>query len=69
MNIDKIEVAPFEYWLHNVTEHDGMLYCFSLNINGKTGWKIPTHNEYNFKTGLNTIIPIRDRDNASTTPS
>lgn len=25
--------------------YDGKLYCFSLNINGKTGWRLPTMTE------------------------
>jgi hypothetical protein len=25
--------------------NDARLYCFSLNIDGKTGWRLPTNDE------------------------
>jgi hypothetical protein len=34
-----IEIAPTELY---VNWDDAKLYCFSLNIDGKTGWRLPT---------------------------
>lgn len=36
-----VEIAPkaFESYLN---WHDATLYCFSLNINGKVGWRLPS---------------------------
>lgn len=42
-----IELAPEEYWIE-CTYDDAMLYCFSLNIDGKTGWRLPLAIEQNF---------------------
>ena len=40
-----IEIAPIEY--HKIlTANEAVLYCFSLNINGKIGWRLPTTSEY-----------------------
>jgi len=39
-----IEIAPKEY--HRLlTMHESILYCFSLNIDGKIGWRLPTQKE------------------------
>lgn len=38
------EVAPIEYQIR-VTHTEAILYCFSLNIDGKTGWRLPTFEE------------------------
>ena len=39
-----IEIAPKEY--HRLlTMHESILYCFSLNINGKIGWRIPSYKD------------------------
>lgn len=38
------EIAPEEYW-QELTLNDAMLYCFSLNIDGKIGWRFPTVHE------------------------
>jgi hypothetical protein len=40
-----IEIAPEKYWKH-LQFDEAKLYCFSLNINGKIGWRLPTHSEY-----------------------
>lgn len=38
------EIAPEEYW-QELTLSDGRFYCFSLNIDGKSGWRFPTVSE------------------------
>lgn len=45
-----IEVSPIEY-KNRLTYAEAMLYCFSLNIDGKTGWRLPTWDEAN-RAGL-----------------
>ena len=44
------EVAPIEYRVM-LTHEEAILYCFSLNINGKVGWRLPTRDEIE-KAGL-----------------
>ena len=39
-----IETAPEEYW-KQLSYTDAVLYCFSLNIDGKIGWRLPTQAE------------------------
>jgi hypothetical protein len=39
-----IEVAPVEYWKSHSAD-DAKLYCFSLLIDGKSGWRLPTRTE------------------------
>ena len=41
-----IEVAPEEYWVETSFENI-QLYLFSLNIDGKVGWRLPTGEELN----------------------
>ena len=41
MTNPKIEIAPEEYWQDRLNWLDAKLYCFSLNIDGKTGWRLP----------------------------
>ena len=41
-----IEIAPSEYFIDTDDEDEAILYCFQLNINGKTGWRLPTRDEY-----------------------
>lgn len=41
----KIEIAPKEYHIR-CSYNDALLYCFQLEIDGKTGWRFPTYNEY-----------------------
>ena len=40
------EIAPKETEIR-LNWDDARLYCFSLNINGKTGWRLPTKDELN----------------------
>ena len=37
-----IELAPAETEIYTDSYHNAKLYCFSLNINGKVGWRLPT---------------------------
>jgi hypothetical protein len=41
-----IEIAPKEYWIRCIY-NEALLYCFQLGIDGKTGWRLPTRDEYN----------------------
>lgn len=72
----KIELASMEYWIDCYYE-EAQLYCFSLNIDGKTGWRLPTYDEWGDHHELYgwfrgkiagnrakfTIIPVRDITN------
>jgi hypothetical protein len=40
------EIAPKETEIQ-ANWDDARLYCFALNINGKTGWRLPTKDELN----------------------
>ena len=40
----KFEIAPKSTEIQT-NWFDARLYCFSLNIDGKTGWRLPTMNE------------------------
>lgn len=40
-----IELAPEETEIYTDSYHNAKLYCFSLNINGKVGWRLPTSDE------------------------
>jgi hypothetical protein len=40
-----IEIAPEEYRVCNINWDAARLYCFSLNIDGKVGWRLPTVDE------------------------
>lgn len=44
------EVAPIEYRVR-LTHDEAIMYCFSLNIDGKVGWRLPTWDEVE-KSGL-----------------
>lgn len=48
----KIEVAPKEYCIRDVTYNEAILYCFQLVIDGKTGWRIPTADEWFITQGM-----------------
>lgn len=41
----KIEFAPKEYW-KQMSQDEAILYCFSLTINGKIGWRLPSEKEW-----------------------
>lgn len=41
-----IEVAPKAYWVETTVDNIP-LYLFSLNIDGKTDWRLPTREEFN----------------------
>ena len=61
-----IEVAPIEY--HPLLNRDeAIMYCFSLNIDGKTGWRLPTFEEYSTDalTGHNGGWSTDDAQNPS----
>ena len=40
-----IKIAPDIYWI-KCYYGEAILYCFQLNIDGKTNWRIPTDDEY-----------------------
>ena len=40
-----IEFAPEKYWIE-LDWYDAKVYCFSLTIDGKTGWRLPTFEEF-----------------------
>ena len=42
----KFEIAPKSTEIES-NWFDAKLYCFSLNIDGKTGWRLPTKEELN----------------------
>jgi hypothetical protein len=42
----KFEIAPKETEI-KANWYDARLYCFSLNIDGKVGWRLPTKEELN----------------------
>jgi hypothetical protein len=42
-----IELAPKEYII-KCTYNEAMLYCFLMNINGKSGWRLPIKIERKF---------------------
>ena len=41
-----IEIAPEEYWKIDLTWYEAKLYCFCLNIDGKTGWRLPDIDDF-----------------------
>ena len=67
-----IERAPEEYH-KTLTYEEAVLYCFSLNIDGKTGWRLPTLREIftqglygwysgddNVRNSHGKVMPVRD---------
>jgi len=38
----KLEISPKDYWSQDFLFEHAKLYCFSLNIDGKIGWRLPT---------------------------
>jgi hypothetical protein len=58
-------VAPIEYIKDTLLYNEAKLYCFSLNIDGKVGWRLPTVAECEVMlVGVSTTteICIRDTD-------
>jgi hypothetical protein len=49
-----IEQAPEEYEIRS-TWDDARLYCFALNIDGKTGWRLPTYDEIRIIVGSSNM--------------
>ena len=37
-----VEFAPDDYHKFELDWYEAKLYCFSLNIDGKVGWRLPT---------------------------
>ena len=40
-----IEIAPKEFEFETKRYDEAKLYCFSLSIDGKVGWRLPTKEE------------------------
>lgn len=40
-----IEFAPKEYWVDKITYNDAVLYCFALDVDGRSKWRLPTNEE------------------------
>lgn len=40
-----VEFAPDDYRKFELDWYEAKLYCFSLNIDGKVGWRLPTIDE------------------------
>ena len=40
-----VEFAPDDYHKFELDWYEAKLYCFSLNIGGKVGWRLPTIDE------------------------
>ena len=40
-----VEFAPDDYHKFELDWYEAKLYCFSLNIDGKVGWRLPTKEE------------------------
>ena len=41
---NNLEVASSDYW-RTVTYSEAVIYCFSLNIDGRVGWRLPMTSE------------------------
>jgi|LakMenE18May11ns_1017448.scaffolds.fasta_scaffold7097973_1 hypothetical protein len=41
-----IEIAPKEYWKTDLNWYEAKMYCFCLDIDGKTGWHLPDMNYF-----------------------
>lgn len=39
-----IELAPEEYW-KELSLDEAVMYCFTLTVNGKIGWRLPTKDD------------------------
>jgi hypothetical protein len=54
-----IEISPSEYHI-NCSYEEANLYCFQLNINNKTGWRILTIEDYLYSGyNLDLITDLR----------
>ena len=70
---DSVEMAPQEY-LKILNYSESVLYCFSLEIDGKVGWRLPKESEltwgentrvwhngcYNLDYHIRHCVPVRD---------
>ena len=63
-----VEIAPEQYHIE-CTYDDALLYCFQLNIDGKTGWRLPSVRDYLKNKGseghweiedVNMLLPITE---------
>jgi formylglycine-generating enzyme required for sulfatase activity len=50
----KFEIAPV---FIKATWDEARMYCFALNVNGKTGWRLPTIAELHEMLGRGLIEP------------
>ena len=55
-----IELAPLEY-IKALTWDEARLYCFSLNIDGKVGWRLPTMRELHWLGSEELITSVQTR--------
>ena len=55
----KYEIAPISTEAY-LKWDDARLYCFSLNIDGKTGWRIPTVRELRDIDGISNDFRAED---------
>lgn len=58
-----IKISPREYHI-NCTYNEAILYCFSLNIDGYSSWRLPTEEErdgiegyYGWHLGIMDSLP------------
>ena len=54
-----IEIAPLDFWRYELDWDEARFYCFSLNINGKTGWRLPTVDELTYLMRDDSGVPYR----------
>lgn len=50
-----IEYAPIETEIWTDSYHTAKFYCFSLNIDGKIGWRLPTAEELRYIAETSTF--------------
>ena len=48
------ELSPEEYW-KSLTQTEARFYCFTLNVDGKIGWRLPTRHELNKLLGKSYV--------------
>lgn len=54
LKLEVAQVSPTE-----LTHDEAALYCFTLKINGKIGWRVPTNYELSkFRCSLTGISPF-----------